>query len=127
MKELVLYRCNICGNLICMIEDSGVVPQCCGEEMTRETANQTDASVEKHVPACKRDGLHVQIMIGSSPHPMTENHHIEWILLLTTHGIYVRNVGKNSEAVADFQIRADEAAVAVYAYCNLHGLWMKKM
>lgn len=47
MNELILYRCEICGNLICMIEDSGVVPECCGTEMTRITANTEDASAEK--------------------------------------------------------------------------------
>ena len=35
MENLKLYRCEICGNLICMIEDSGMVPECCGLEMTR--------------------------------------------------------------------------------------------
>ncbi len=27
------YKCPLCGNVIKMIEDSGVVPYCCGEEM----------------------------------------------------------------------------------------------
>ena len=46
MKELIMYRCEICGNLICMIEDSGVVPECCGAEMTRIVANTDERQPE---------------------------------------------------------------------------------
>lgn len=123
MKELVLYRCEICGNLICMIEDSGVVPECCGTPMTKITANAEDAAIEKHVPVVRRTGLHIQVTVGGMPHPMTEAHYISWILLLTTHGVYLRKLNRTDMAEAVFNIRVDEDVICVYAYCNLHGLW----
>ena len=121
--KLVLYRCNICGNLICMIEDSGVVPECCGVEMERIEANTVDAVQEKHVPVVRRKGVDVEIMVGGFPHPMTEQHHISWILLLTTKGVYMRRLKPDDAAEAIFNIRVDEDVISVYAWCNLHGLW----
>ena len=123
MKELVMYRCEVCGNLICMIEDSGIVPECCGSEMTRIVANVEDASAEKHVPVVQRNGLNVQILVGGLPHPMTPAHHISCIILLTTRGVYMRRLKNDDAAEAIFNIRVDEDVISVYAWCNLHGLW----
>lgn len=123
MKELVMYRCEICGNLICMIEDSGVVPECCGMEMRMITANTEDAAAEKHVPVMRRDGISVQIMVGGAPHPMTEAHHINWILLLTNKGVHFHKLDPSSPPETIFNIRIDEDVICVYAYCNVHGLW----
>lgn len=123
MGELVLYRCSICGNLICMIEDSGVVPECCGEEMLRITANTEDADAEKHVPVVMRKGVNVQILVGGLPHPMTPKHHISFILLLTSGGVYMRRLTPTDAAEAVFNIRLDEDVISVYAWCNIHGLW----
>lgn len=123
MKELTLYRCAICGNLICMLQDSGVVPECCGEAMTRIVANTEDASTEKHVPVTRRDGTRVQTHVGESPHPMTPQHHISMIFLLTNEGLYVRRLNSGGAAEAQFNLCLGEDVRAVYAWCNIHGLW----
>lgn len=123
MKELVMYRCEVCGNLICMIEDSGIVPECCGMEMRQITASTEDAAAEKHVPVMRRDGINVQIMVGGVPHPMTEAHHINWILLLTSKGMHFHKLDPSRPAETTFNVRIDEDVICVYAYCNVHGLW----
>lgn len=123
MKELVLYRCAICGNLICMLEDSGVTPECCGMEMTPIIANIEDADAEKHVPVTRREGVNVQILVGGLPHPMTPQHHISLIILLTNKGFYMRRLKPSDTAEALFNIRLDEDVISVYAWCNIHGLW----
>lgn len=123
MNELILYRCPICGNLICMIEDSGIIPECCGEQMLLIQANTEDAAVEKHVPVMRRDGIHIQVMVGGLPHPMSPSHRINWILLLTNHGVYMQKLKEDDEPKTVFNIRIDEDVICVYAYCNLHGLW----
>lgn len=123
MNELILYSCPICGNLICMIEDSGVVPVCCGSEMTRIIANTVDADAEKHVPVMRREGVNVQILVGGLPHPMTPAHHISRIILLTNRGVYLRRLNPGDPAGTIFNIRIDEDVISVYAWCNLHGLW----
>ena len=59
---------------------------------------------------------------GSVAHPMTAEHSIEWIYLQTTKGGPRKALAPNEAPVATF-VLADEELVAVYAYCNLHGLW----
>ena len=42
------YICRHCGNLIGMVNDSGVPVVCCGEPMKALVPNTVDASGEKH-------------------------------------------------------------------------------
>lgn len=127
MRELIFYRCNICGNLICMIDASGVTPSCCGEEMEQVIPNTTDATAEKHVPAIRQDGKHVYVSVGSMPHPMAEEHFIEWITLQTNRGTYTRRLQPGCDPEACFRIQTDEYPIRAYAWCNLHGLWVRHM
>ena len=123
MKELVMYRCAICGNLICMVEDSGVTPECCGMEMTRVIANTEDAATEKHVPVMHREESKVHILVGELPHPMVPQHYISMVFLLTDRGVYMRRLNPGAAAEATFSICPDEEVQSVYVWCNLHGLW----
>ncbi len=125
MKELTIYRCNTCGNLICMLEDSGVVPVCCGQSMQKLSVNSTDASIEKHVPVIKAEDSQVRIYIGEITHPMLPDHHIEWIFLLTSQGFYCRSLKADEYPEAVFTVYPDETVLSAYAFCNLHGLWVK--
>ncbi len=125
-KELVFYRCNICGNIICMVRDAGVVPTCCGEEMERLTVNTEDAAHEKHVPVVELKGRHIKVRVGSLPHPMTGEHSIEWIAVLTRRNIYVKTLYPGDLPEAEWRTDTEEQPVAVYAYCSLHGLWSRE-
>ena len=53
---------------------------------------------------------------------MAEEHSIEWVYLQTDKGGQRKNLTPGQEPKAVFAL-ADEKPVAVYAYCNLHGLW----
>ena len=121
--EKKFYRCNICGNILGAIKDSGVTPMCCGKRMEILTANTTDAATEKHVPVITRDGNKVTVKVGSVAHPMTEEHLIQWIILIqgSTTERMTLTPGAAPEAV--FAIADASAPVRVYEYCNLHGLW----
>ena len=123
MKELVIYRCDICGNLICMMENSGVIPECCGTGMTRISANTEDAAVEKHIPVVSRSGANVRILVGDIPHPMTDSHYITHIIMLTDRGAYVRCLKSGDAPEAKFTIHPEEEVINVYSLCNIHGLW----
>ncbi len=115
------YRCDICGNIVAMIEDGGGELVCCGEPMKLLKANTTDAATEKHVPVCKRDGNKLNVVVGSVPHPMTEEHYIQWIAIaqdsLTQHVA----LKPGQEPAAEFTV--GDGPITVYEYCNLHGLW----
>lgn len=124
MKELVFYRCNICGNIICMVSNSGMIPSCCGEKMELITPNTVDASKEKHLPVIHRCGTEIKICVGSAAHPMTKDHYISRIILQTNRGTYAKRLLPENLPEACFCIREDEYPIRVYCCCNLHGLWM---
>lgn len=106
-----------------MLNDAGVNPVCCGEDMQLLVANTEDSGAEKHVPVIEQDKGHVKVSVGAQPHPMLTDHHIEWIILLTDQGFYVRYLKPLDEPVACFNICDSEKVLEAYEYCNIHGLW----
>ena len=121
------YICKHCGNIVGMIRDSGVVPVCCGEPMSELKANSTDAALEKHVPDVRVEGDKVYVQVGSTPHPMKEEHYIQWVYLKTEQGGQRKCLVPNGEPKAVFSLADGDRAVAVYEFCNLHGLWVKEL
>lgn len=122
-KEQKFYYCAICGKIIGMIKDPAKVPTiCCGEPMTEITANTVDASYEKHLPVVAVDKNIINVEIGGVLHPMTKEHHIEWAYLQTEKGGQRKCFKIGDEPKVSFSV-VDDKAIAVYAYCNLHGLW----
>ena len=105
--------------------NSGVKVVCCGKEMMELIPGTSDGAMEKHVPVIERvDERNIKVKIGSQAHPMTTEHHIVFIYLETEHGGQIRYLDPNGPAEAIFCICKDKP-VAVYEYCNLHGLWKK--
>ncbi len=86
-------------------------------------ANTTDAAKEKHVPVFTEDGNVVTVTIGSVEHPMIDVHYIEWISIETNEGYQIKELKPNDKPTAKFALVDGEELKAVYAYCNLHGLW----
>ena len=122
MCENKFYICEHCGNIIGMIHNSGVPMMCCGQKMTKLEAGVVEASHEKHIPVVTVEGNTVRVNVGSVTHPMSEEHHIAWIYLQTNRGGQRKCLDVTGEPEVTFAL-ADETPVAVYAYCNLHGLW----
>lgn len=120
-----IFRCNHCGNIITHLTNSGVPVVCCGEKMVELVPNTTDAATEKHVPDVKVDGKKVIVTVGSVEHPMVEEHFIEWILVETKQGTQVKWLKAGQKPTHEFVLAEGDELVAVYEYCNLHGLWVK--
>lgn len=122
MKNQKFYICRTCGNLVGMIHSSGVPLICCGKPMEELQANTVEASNEKHLPVVKIDDKTVTVKVGAAAHPMVEEHFIEWIYLETDQGGQRKTLSPGQEPAVNFALD-DEKVKAVYAYCNLHGLW----
>lgn len=120
------FVCPTCGQVIGVIKDKGVPIHCCGKPMEELTPNTTDASQEKHVPVVNVDGSTLTVTVGSVEHPMEVDHYIEWIYVKTENGGQRRALKPGDAPKAEFCICNDKA-IAVYAYCNLHGLWMTEI
>ena len=123
MSETKFFICEHCGNIIGKIHDTGVPVVCCGQKMTQLIPGTVDASLEKHVPVPTVEGNTVKVEIGAVAHPMVEEHYITWVYLQTTTGGQRKNLQPGQAPVATFALTPDEKPVAVYEYCNLHGLW----
>ena len=122
MKETKFFICEHCGNLVEVVNDAKVPMICCGQKMTQLIPGTVEASVEKHLPVVTVDGDKVRVEIGSVAHPMASEHSILWVYLQTDKGGQRKNLAVGEAPVAEFSL-LDEKPVAVYAYCNLHGLW----
>ena len=116
------YVCNHCGNMVGLIDDKGVPLVCCGEKMAELTANTTEASVEKHIPVATVSGNTVSVQVGSALHPMEEAHHITFVYVETENGGQRKCLKIGEDPTVSFAF-VDDKPIAVYAYCNLHGLW----
>ncbi|MCL2865362.1 MAG: desulfoferrodoxin [Lachnospiraceae bacterium] len=114
-------KCNICGNMIAMVDTKGGEVCCCQQPMVKLAPNTVDAATEKHVPVVSRDGNTVTVTVGSVPHPMTEEHHIAWICAAQAGQTTRVQLDVTGEPTATFTIA--DGDVTVYEYCNLHGLW----
>ena len=115
------FVCKHCGNLVAVVNDSKVPMVCCGEKMEELIPNTVDASNEKHVPVVTRlDDCRIKVEVGSVHHPMLPEHHIPFIYVETENGGI--RVDLKDEPVAEVYVGSSKP-VAVYEYCNLHGLW----
>ena len=120
------FICEHCGNLVGMINDAGVPMMCCGQKMKRLEAGTVEASREKHIQVVSVNGNTVIVNVGSVEHPMAEEHNIQWVYLQTDRGGQRKCLEVGKAPVVTFAL-ADEKPIAVYAYCNLHGLWMTEV
>ena len=126
MKNIKFYVCPHCRNIAEMVYDTDIPLHCCGSEMDELIPGSVDASKEKHVPDVKVSEGVVQVNVGSVNHPMEEVHWIEWVQLVSDKGSYRKWLNPGDAPNVKFLLD-DEKPLAVYAYCNLHGLWKKEL
>ena len=126
MKNTKFYICSHCGNIVEMVQDAGVPLMCCGQKMNELIPNTVEASGEKHIPAVTvQDGI-MEVNVGTVDHPMVDVHWIEWVQLVTENGSQRKYLAPGQAPNVKFHL-GEEKTVAVYAYCNLHGLWKTEL
>lgn len=119
------YKCAHCGNVIEKVVDSGVSVVCCGQKMEELIPNTVDASGEKHVPVVTwLDDHRLKIEVGSVHHPMLPEHHIAFVYVEMENGGI--RVNLKDKPVTEVYV-GNERPIAVYEYCNLHGLWKAEL
>ncbi len=87
-KNLEVYKCALCGNIVEVVHAGDGELVCCGEPMALLTANTVDAAKEKHVPVIEKVAGGYKVKVGSVAHPMEEKHYIEWIELIADGKVY---------------------------------------
>ena len=125
---MLFYKCAHCGNFITFLtEKAACTPMCCGVKMEEIVANTVDAAREKHVPEVFIEGNLVRVKVGSVEHPMLDNHYIQFIIMETKNGYQKKDLKPGQTPMAEFLVAPCDEPVAVYEYCNLHGLWKKEI
>ena len=116
-----VYKCSKCGNIIEVLRGSDGILFCCGQAMLLLPEKTADSATEKHVPLVEKTAYGYRVTVGSTLHPMEEDHYIEWIELLTEEKSYIKFLKPGDQPVADFCIKADK--ITAREHCNKHGFW----
>ena len=120
-KKFEVYKCEVCGNIVEVLHGGAGELVCCGKPMKLFDEKTADSSIEKHVPLIEKTSGGYKVTVGSTLHPMLDEHYIEWIELTANGKSYRQYLKPGDEPAAYFCVKADR--VAAREYCNLHGLW----
>lgn len=120
-KRLDVFKCDVCGNIVEMLHVGGGELVCCNQPMTLLVEKTADKSTEKHVPVIEKIEGGYKVTVGTTLHPMTDEHFIEWIELIADNKVYREYLQPGQTPSAVFMVEATE--VSAREYCNLHGNW----
>ena len=116
-----VYRCELCGNIVHVVHAGAGSLVCCNQQMTLLEESTADSATEKHVPVIEKVDGGYKVTVGSTLHPMADDHYIEWIELIAGDAVYRQHLAPGQQPQAFFAVDADN--VGAREYCNLHGHW----
>ncbi|MDR2527198.1 MAG: desulfoferrodoxin FeS4 iron-binding domain-containing protein [Rickettsiales bacterium] len=118
-----IFKCDICGMMVEINVQGGGKLVCCGENMSLVETNTVDASQEKHIPSIEKRDDGFLVKIGSIPHPMTVEHYIQFVEIITESGKSYKQFIEPTSIPEVFFENIPDSKFIVREYCNLHGLW----
>ena len=120
-KNNQIYVCQVCGNAVEVVRESGGTLSCCNQPMELQEEKTAEFAIEKHVPVVTKVDGGVKVRVGSTDHPMTAEHLIEWIQVFVDGGSYRKWLSPGGEPEVFFPVSGDD--IVAREFCNLHGLW----
>lgn len=121
-ERLEIYKCELCGNIIEVLDRKSGDIVCCGQPMQLMAEKTQDQGNEKHVPVIESTSNGVKVKVGSVQHPMEEKHFIQWIEVETKDQTYRKFLTPGELPEAEFCVDKKDI-IKVRELCNLHGLW----
>jgi len=117
-----VYSCSVCGNVVEVLHAGGGELICCGQPMEMlPEKSLSEEGKEKHVPVIEKMESGVKVKVGSVPHPMEQEHYIEWIEIIADGSVYRKYLNSGDNPEAEFAAKSEN--ILARAYCNVHGLW----
>ena len=122
-KKFEIFRCNVCGNIVEIVNGGAGELVCCGEPMELIKVKNEETLVEKHKPVISSKGENITIMVGEVIHPMTEEHHIEFIEAISLDGkyLYRKYLTADEHPKMEFFCKTDK--MIARELCNIHGFF----
>lgn len=123
MDKNKIYKCNICGNVIQVIEGKPVPVVCCGQDMIKLSDKFEGEGSNKHIPILERKEDLVFVKVGAIEHPMNEEHYIQLIQLYDGDNLIGETrLNYFDKPEACFYVK-NVSSLSARALCNLHGNW----
>jgi superoxide reductase len=120
LKEI--YKCEICENIVEVLHVGQGELVCCGQSMILQLEKVEDVGSEKHIPVLEKQGEKVIVKVGEVPHPMEDEHYIEWIEVVLFNGSSYRVFLKPKD-IPEITVVLGGGIKEIREYCNVHGLW----
>ena len=120
-----IFKCELCGNVVELLHAGGGELVCCGEPMKNLEAKSTDAATEKHVPIIEEIDGGSRVYVGSTEHPMTAEHYIQWIEIINGNYVNRKYLKPGDKPEAVFYVKKADNLI-VREQCNVHGLLKDK-
>lgn len=126
-EKLGLYRCNVCGNLVEVLSEGEGELVCCSQPMELVVVNTSDNQDfnDKHVPVTEKTIDGVLIRVGAVKHPMSEEHHINFVQAISKDKKYVKTKFLSIEDEPALHVKCNCNSLWARALCNIHGLFKK--
>ena len=119
--KLQIYKCNVCGNLVQVLNEGDGNLVCCGHEMELMPIQyDTNELGEKHTPKIEiKEGKKFVNVIG---HPMTSEHYIQFIETYSKdkNELHLKFFYPNETPEMESSLKDEFNSVE---YCNIHHLW----
>ncbi|MCK5580461.1 MAG: desulfoferrodoxin [Candidatus Omnitrophica bacterium] len=117
-----LYRCEVCGNVVEVVNEGQPSLVCCNQPMVKLEPKTEDAGGEKHVPVVEEADCCIKVKVGSVEHPMEEKHYIKCIEVLTQDKVMRAELSPGQKPEAEFCVKKSDV-IEVREFCTIHGLW----
>lgn len=115
-----LYKCNICGNIVEITHEGVGALICCDETMKllEEKHPQKDDAHYAHIE--NLDEITKKIHFN---HPMTKEHYIEFIEVISLDNKYLKRKHLKPDEQAELTFKCEcKEGFYVRNYCNIHSL-----
>ena len=120
-KRFEVYKCDVCGNIVQVLHGGVGSMICCSKPMKLLDELTEEQGKEKHVPVIEKIDGGVKVKVGSIPHPMEENHYIEWIEVIAGDKIWRKHLNPDDKPEAEFKIQSE--TLKAREFCTVHGQW----
>jgi len=125
-EKLQIYKCNVCGNIVEVINPSVGELTCCSVPMELLNEQKEENGLkEKHVPVITIEGANKTVRVGSISHPMIKEHYIVFIEAISPDKKYLKRKYLYPGDEPKLELKnANYKEFKARELCNIHGLWV---